>query len=75
MEKGLKNSGPRVSGGFMAHVGKTSEGFQTRMVAVGERPLIQKCEFPSKKLSESTWQACRTKGLCFKYDEKFTIGH
>ena len=44
-------------------------------MAVAERPSIQKYEFTSKRLSESDWQARRAKGLCFKCDEKFTIGY
>lgn len=30
---------------------------------------------PSRRLSEAEYQAKRAKGLCFRCDEKFTIGH
>ena len=31
--------------------------------------------FPFKRLSEAKWKAKREKGLCFRCDEKYSIGH
>lgn len=28
-----------------------------------------------KRMSDSEWQGRREKGLCFRYDEKYTLGH
>ena len=69
--------GPGSSGGILstAQSGRNYEGFQTQSVAVGEHPSIQKKEAPPRRLFESEWQACKAKGLYFKCDEKFTIGH
>ena len=66
---------PRANRGYTAQHVKTSDNFTTRTVSVGECPSIQKREFPSKLLSESEWQVRKAKGLCFKCDEKFTVGH
>lgn len=30
---------------------------------------------PWKRLSEAEWKSKRDKGLCFRCDEKYTIGH
>ena len=37
--------------------------------------MPQKKDFPFRKLSDSEWQEKREKGLCFRCDEKFTMGH
>ena len=77
--KGFMGQAGKISEAFPArgtlNHGKTSENFQTRMVAISDRSSGQRREPQSKRLSKSKSQARRAKGLCFKCDEKFTIGH
>ncbi|RVW92924.1 hypothetical protein CK203_040429 [Vitis vinifera] len=54
---------------------KIGENFQTRVVAIREKMMNQHREIPIKRLTESELQARREKGICFKCDEKFSLGH
>ncbi|RVW36299.1 Retrovirus-related Pol polyprotein from transposon 297 [Vitis vinifera] len=54
---------------------KIGENFQTRAVAIREKMMNQHREIPIKRLTESELQARREKGICFKCDEKFSLGH
>ena len=49
--------GPRIGGTYAAKIGKLIGHFQTRAVVVKEHPSVLNREFPSKRLSESEWQA------------------
>lgn len=51
------------------------ETFPTKTVTVGEWPAITKREVLVRCLTDVEWQRKKEKGLCFRYDEKFTVGH
>lgn len=55
--------------------GRKTEFFPTRSVMVEEWTTTPRREYPSRKMSNAEWQLQREKGLCFRCDKKYTMGH
>lgn len=66
--KGNKPITPNKSLGFKRHLLNQS-------ITIGEKPSILHKEFRVKRMFDTEWQTRREKGVCFRYDEKYTLGH
>lgn len=51
------------------------ETFPTKTITVGDRSFVAKHEIPMRRLIDTKWQRKKERGLCFRCDEKFTVGY
>lgn len=49
--------------------------FSTKAVTVENRLTNNRREAPIKRMTDIEWRSKREKGLCFRCEEKYTIGH
>lgn len=53
---------------------RRDEAFPTRAVTIGEQPTPKR-EVLTWRMSDAEWKLRREKGLCFRCDERYTVGH